>query len=92
MVSRSRGVDMSWIISLIIGGVVGWVASLFMKTDAQMGLIANVVLGVLGSMLGYWIAGLLGIAPTGILRFVVALAGAVLLIYILRKLGFFGNA
>ncbi len=83
---------MSLIISLIIGGVVGWVASLFMKTDAQMGLIANVVLGVLGSMLGYWIAGLLGIAPTGILRFVVALAGAVLLIYILRKLGFFGNA
>ena len=83
---------MSLIIALIIGGVVGWVASLFMKTDAQMGVIANVVLGVLGSMLGYWLAGLLGIAPAGLLRFVVALAGAVLLIYILRKLGFFGNA
>jgi uncharacterized membrane protein YeaQ/YmgE (transglycosylase-associated protein family) len=83
---------MSLIISLIIGGVVGWVASLFMKTNAQIGLIANVVLGVLGSMLGYWIAGLLGIAPSGILRFAVALAGAVLLIYILRKLGLFGNA
>lgn len=83
---------MSLIISLIIGGVVGWVASLFMKTNAQMGLIANVVVGVLGSMLGYWLAGLLGIAPTGILRFVVAVAGAVLLIFILRKLGLFGNA
>ena len=83
---------MSLIITLIIGGVVGWVASLFMKTNAKMGLIANVVLGVLGSMLGYWIAGLLGIAPAGLLRFVVAIAGAILLIFILRKLGLFGNA
>lgn len=83
---------MSLIISLIIGGVVGWVASLFMKTNAQMGLIANVVVGVLGSMLGYWLAGLLGIAPSGILRFLVAIGGAALLIFILRKLGLFGNA
>lgn len=81
---------MSWIISLIIGGVVGWLASIIMKTNAQMGWIANVLVGVAGSLLGSWIAGLLGMAPTGgILRFVVALVGAVLLIYILGKLGFF---
>ncbi|MGV8898585.1 MAG: GlsB/YeaQ/YmgE family stress response membrane protein [Burkholderiaceae bacterium] len=81
---------MSWIISLIIGGIVGWLASIVMKTNAQMGWIANVLVGVVGSMLGYWIAGLLGIAPTGgILRFVVAVAGAVLLIFILGKLGIF---
>ena len=55
-----------------------------------MGWIANVLIGVVGSMLGFWIAGLLGIAPTGgILRFVVALVGAVLLIFILGKLGVF---
>jgi len=43
-----------------------------------------------GSLLGFWIAGLLGIAPTGgILRFGVAFAGAVLLIFVLGKLGFF---
>lgn len=81
---------MGWIISLIIGGLVGWLASLIMKTDAQMGCIANVLVGVVGSMLGFWIAGLLGIAPTGgILRFAVALGGAVLLIVILRALGVF---
>jgi uncharacterized membrane protein YeaQ/YmgE (transglycosylase-associated protein family) len=81
---------MSWIISLIIGGVVGWLASIIMKTNAQMGLIANVLVGVVGSLLGFWIAGLLGIEPTGgILRFVVALAGAALLIFILGKLGIF---
>lgn len=80
---------MNWIITLIIGGIVGWLASIVMKTNAQMGLIANVVVGLLGSLLGYWIAGELGMAPTGILRFVVAVAGAALLIFILEKVGVF---
>jgi len=81
---------MNWIISLIIGGIVGWLASIIMKTNAQMGWIANVIVGVVGSMLGYWIAGLLGIAPTGsIVGFVVAVAGAALLIFILSLLGIF---
>lgn len=84
---------MEWLITLIIGGIVGWLASILMKTDAQMGLIANVLVGVIGSLLGYWIAGLLGIAPTGgILRFVIAVLGAVLLIVILRALGVFKKA
>jgi len=83
---------MSWIISLIIGGIVGWLASIVMKTNAQMGWIANVLIGVVGSLLGYWIAGAIGIAPTGgILRFVIAVAGAALLIFILRMLGVFGK-
>lgn len=81
---------MSLIITLIVGGLVGWLASIIMKTNAQMGLIANVLVGVVGSMLGYWLAGLLGIAPAGgILRFLIAIGGAVLLIFILRKLGVF---
>ena len=81
---------MSLIITLIIGGIVGWLASIIMKTNAQMGLLANIVVGVIGSLLGYWIAGVLGIAATGgFARFLVALAGAVLLIVILRALGMF---
>jgi uncharacterized membrane protein YeaQ/YmgE (transglycosylase-associated protein family) len=81
---------MSWIVSLIIGGIVGWLASIVMKTNAQMGLIANVLIGVVGSMLGYWIAGQLGLAPSGgLLGFAVSIAGAVLLIFVLGKLGFF---
>jgi len=81
---------MNWIVSLIIGGVVGWLASLIMKTNAQMGWIANVLVGVVGSAMGYWIAGLLGIFPLGgILHFLVAVAGAALLIFILGKLGIF---
>jgi len=81
---------MGWIVSLIIGGVVGWLASIVMKTNEQMGLIANVLVGIVGSALGFWIAGQLGIAPAGgILRFVVAIAGAALLIFVLGLLGIF---
>ncbi len=81
---------MNLIISLVIGGIVGWLASIVMKTNAQMGWIANVLVGIVGSALGFWVAGFLGFAATGgIARFVVSIAGAVLLIVILRALGVF---
>lgn len=81
---------MDWLITIIIGGVVGWIASIIMKTNAQMGIIANVLVGVVGSLLGAWAAGAMGLAPTGgIMRFVIALIGAVVLIAILRALGIF---
>jgi uncharacterized membrane protein YeaQ/YmgE (transglycosylase-associated protein family) len=84
---------MGWLISLIIGGIVGWLASIVMKTNAQMGMIANVLVGIAGSFLGFWAAGVLGLAPTGgILRFVVAVIGAAVLIFILRALGIFKKA
>ena len=40
---------MDLIISLVIGGIVGWLASILMKADAQMGMIANVLVGIVGS-------------------------------------------
>jgi uncharacterized membrane protein YeaQ/YmgE (transglycosylase-associated protein family) len=81
---------MDWIISLIIGGIVGWLASIVMKTNAQMGIIANVIVGIVGSLLGGWLAGLLGIAPSGgILRFVISLIGAIVLIFLLQAIGIF---
>lgn len=79
---------MDWLITLIIGGIVGWLASIVMKTNAQMGWIANVLVGVVGSILGFWLAGVLGIAPAGgVLRFIIAVAGAILLILILSAVG-----
>jgi len=64
-----------------------------MKTDAQMGVIANILVGVVGSMLGFWLAGLLGFAAFGVVaRLIVSVAGAALLILILQKLGFFKKA
>ena len=77
---------MDIIITLIVGGVVGWLASLIMKTDAQMGIIANVVVGIVGSFLGFWIAGQLGVGGGQIVRWLIAVGGAVLLIFILKAL------
>jgi uncharacterized membrane protein YeaQ/YmgE (transglycosylase-associated protein family) len=81
---------MSFIIALIIGGIIGWLASLIMKTGAQMGMLANIVVGIVGSVLGHWLAGALGIAAFGTPGgFVISLIGAIVLIAILRALGFF---
>jgi uncharacterized membrane protein YeaQ/YmgE (transglycosylase-associated protein family) len=56
---------MNIVIWLIVGGLIGWVASLIMRTDAQQGMILNVVVGIVGAMLGGWLlAPLLGIGGT----------------------------
>jgi uncharacterized membrane protein YeaQ/YmgE (transglycosylase-associated protein family) len=80
---------MNLIISIIIGGIVGWLASIVMKTNAQMGIIANVLVGIVGGALGHWLAGALGITAGGIGGFLVSLAGAIILIALLRAIGLF---
>jgi uncharacterized membrane protein YeaQ/YmgE (transglycosylase-associated protein family) len=81
---------MGWIGSIIVGGIIGWLASIVMKTNAQMGLIANVVVGIVGSALGFWIAGLVGLsAGGGLASWLVSLVGAVVLIFLLRVIGIF---
>ena len=81
---------MNWIVTLVVGGIVGWLASIVMKTNAQMGIIANVIVGVVGSALGFWLAGLLGLAAYGsIVRWLVAVVGAAVLIWILKAVGIF---
>ena len=80
---------MNLIVTLIIGGVLGWLASIVMKTNAQMGLIANIVVGVVGAWLGGWLAGSLGIAAQGFGAYIVSVVGAVILIAILKVLGIF---
>ncbi len=57
---------MNWLVTIVIGGIVGWLASMVMKTNAQMGLIANVIVGIIG--LEHWIlarrnAGTVGFRP-----------------------------
>ncbi len=46
---------MNFIIWLVVGGVVGWLASLVMKTDAQQGILLNVIVGIVGALLGGWL-------------------------------------
>jgi uncharacterized membrane protein YeaQ/YmgE (transglycosylase-associated protein family) len=81
---------MGLIVTLIIGGVIGWLASLLMKTEAQMGLIANIVVGIIGAALGSWVAGALGIVAVGSVgAWIVSVFGAVVLLAILKALNFY---
>ena len=79
---------MGWLYTLIVGGIIGWLASKVMKADAQMGVLANIVIGIIGSSLGFWLAGALGFAAYGLVaQLAVSIAGAALLIFLVRKLG-----
>ncbi|SNS55783.1 GlsB/YeaQ/YmgE family stress response membrane protein [Sphingopyxis indica] len=52
---------MTWIIAIIMGGIIGWLASIVMRTDAQQGIFLNIVVGCIGSILGRFLfGGLLG--------------------------------
>ena len=81
---------MNFIIWLIVGGLIGWVASMIMKTDAQQGMILNVVVGIIGSMLGGWlIAPLLGTGTINqndfsLMGLLSSLIGAVILLAIVN--------
>jgi uncharacterized membrane protein YeaQ/YmgE (transglycosylase-associated protein family) len=73
------------ILSLIVGAVVGWLASLVMKTNAQMGSIMNIVVGIVGAWLGGVLAGMLGFAATSTpASLIVSIIGACLLIALLK--------
>ncbi|MBX4187516.1 MAG: GlsB/YeaQ/YmgE family stress response membrane protein [Candidatus Doudnabacteria bacterium] len=79
---------MSILAWIVIGGLAGWVASMIMKTDAQMGIGANIVVGILGALLGGWLVALFGGPNVGtgfnITSFLVALLGSVVLLGIVR--------
>ena len=45
----------NFIVWLIVGGIVGWLASLIMRTDAQQGIVLNVVVGIIGAALAGWL-------------------------------------
>ena len=81
---------MGIILWLIIGGVIGWLASIIMRTDAQQGIFLNIVVGIVGAMLaGFLITPLIGGAPitSGVISIqsvVVSLLGAVVLLAIIN--------
>lgn len=81
---------MNIIIMLIVGGVIGWLASIIMRTDGQQGIFLNIVVGIVGAILaGYVITPFLGGAPItsgalDIKSLVVSLLGAVVLLAIVN--------
>ena len=80
------------IVTLVIGGVIGWLASILMRANSQMGIVANVIVGIFGSFLGVYVANALGVQTHGApAAWIVAVLGAALLIWILRALGVFSR-
>ena len=49
----------NFIVWLIIGGIIGWLASIIMKRDGQQGIFMNIIVGIVGAFLGGWLGGLL---------------------------------
>ena len=80
---------LDFIIWLIVGGIIGWLASLIMKTDAQQGILLNVVVGIIGAFIGGWliaplIGGTTGAGGFNIMGFIAALIGAIILLAIVN--------
>lgn len=71
---------------LIVGGVVGWLASILMRTDAQQGILLNIVVGIVGAFIGGMIftGGSINQAPLSLTAFLVSLLGAVVLLAIIN--------
>ena len=78
---------MDLLVAIVVGGLAGWLAGLLMKARRQLNLLAAVVVGIVGSVLGQWLFSLLQIRAVGFIgRLVVAVAGAMVLIALLRGL------
>src|SRR5437763_2889510 len=81
---------MNFIIWLTVGGIIGWLASMIMRTDAQQGVVLNVVVGIIGAMLGGWLIWpLVGVGTINQNAFslpamLVSLVGAVILLAIVN--------
>jgi uncharacterized membrane protein YeaQ/YmgE (transglycosylase-associated protein family) len=81
---------MNLIAWLVVGGVIGWLASLVMRTDARQGIVLNVVVGVVGALLGGWLlspllgAGTINQQDFSLLGLLVSFGGAVILLLIVN--------
>ena len=81
---------MNFIMWLVVGGVIGWLASILMKTNGQQGLVLNVVVGLVGALLAGWlISPLVGVGTINQSNFslpglIVSFVGAVVLLAIVN--------
>lgn len=77
---------MGIIMWLIVGGVIGWLASLIMRTDAQQGIFLNIIVGIVGAFIGglLFSGGNINNAPLNVTTFLVSLVGAVILLAIVN--------
>jgi uncharacterized membrane protein YeaQ/YmgE (transglycosylase-associated protein family) len=79
---------MGWIVSIIVGGIAGWLASMVMNRDASMGIMWNVIAGCVGSVVGNLVANQFGIAGSvkqfSLTGLIVAFVGAVIVLGVMN--------
>ena len=80
---------MGWIIAIIVGGIAGWLASMVMNRDASMGIFWNIVVGIIGAIIGNVLAGALfniegSIQSFNLVGFIIAIVGAIVLLAIVN--------
>jgi uncharacterized membrane protein YeaQ/YmgE (transglycosylase-associated protein family) len=78
---------MSILLWILLGGIAGWIASLFMKTDHSQGIILNIVVGIVGAMIGGFVFsffGAGGVSGFNLYSLLVAVVGAMLLLWVVR--------
>ena len=77
--------EVGWIAAIIIGGIAGWLAEQFMKS--QMGLVMNIVLGIVGAAIASWLFSMVGVTFAGWIGYLIAgFIGACILIFIVRAI------
>jgi uncharacterized membrane protein YeaQ/YmgE (transglycosylase-associated protein family) len=85
---------MNLIAWLFVGGIIGWLASLVMRTDARQGIVLNVVVGIVGALLGGWLlsplvgAGTINQADLSPMGLLVSFGGAIILLLVVNLLRF----
>jgi len=80
---------MGIILWIIFGAIAGWIASIIMKTDSSQGTVTDIVLGIVGAVVGGFLMGLMGqsgVNGFNLYSFVVAVIGAIVVIYLGRML------
>lgn len=81
---------MNFIIWIVVGGLIGWLASIIMKTNAQQGVLLNIVVGIAGAMIGGWLisplvgAGTVNQGDFSIASLLVSLVGAIILLAVVK--------
>jgi uncharacterized membrane protein YeaQ/YmgE (transglycosylase-associated protein family) len=83
---------MDWIGAIIVGALIGWIASMVAKTDGQQGALANIIIGIVGASLGRWLfGGVLNIGGASVagsfslIGIFWGVLGAIILIFLLRS-------
>ena len=81
---------MNFIIWLVVGGILGWLASMVMKTDAQQGIGLNIVVGIVGALIGGWLispllgGGTINQGDFSVMGLVSSLIGAIILLAVVN--------